>query len=70
MNALVGHKAKLNIALLWRRCDAAAHDGSGQDGADLSRALASGHLGGRCKFEGWHDGSEEWETSAMMRGIW
>jgi len=69
MNALLGHKAKLNISLLWRRRDAAAHDGSGQDGADFSRALAGGHLGGWCKFEGRHDGSGEWETSAMMRGI-
>ena len=69
MNALVGQEAKANFSLFWRFCDDGADDGGRKDGGDFASAGAGGHLGRRCKFEVFHDGSGELQPSPILNLI-
>ena len=57
MNALVGHKAKVNFCLIWLWGGDSADDGAREDGGDFTSTGAGAHLGRRGKFEVLHDGS-------------
>lgn len=59
MNALVGQEAKANCSLFRLIRDEGADDGRRENGGDFASSGAGGHLGWRCKFEVFHDGSGE-----------
>ncbi|MEZ2163043.1 hypothetical protein V3O23_04180 [Stenotrophomonas maltophilia] len=74
MNALVGQEAKAIGSLVWLIGNKCANDGGREDGGDFASAGAGGHLGRRCKFEVFHDGSGElqpsWIVSLIFRSGW
>lgn len=59
MNALVGRKAKLNLSLFLicriQPTGVTAHNGSGQDGSDLSGTLGRRHRIGSGEFDCFHE---------------
>src|SRR5579884_2201316 len=67
MNALVGQEAKLDVALVWLRCDTRTDNSACEDGSDLTRTRGGAHVCGRRQFEVVHDGSRESKPSVMVR---